>query len=99
MKREHRNETKPPSRSFGGQMKWSDVVASTGPRPVLKPPLFDWDPQEDSFPQSNCPRTSSVGDPTVCLQEKTTVSFWQHPRVSSTSNPIVKRVEKTPTNI
>ena len=41
MKRKHRSETKPPGRSFGGQMKWSDVVASTGPRPMPKPPLFD----------------------------------------------------------
>ena len=49
VKREHRSETKPPGRSFGGQMKWSDVVASTGPRPVLKPPLFDWDPKMTVF--------------------------------------------------
>ena len=31
VKCEHRSETKPPGRSFGGQIKWSDVVALTGP--------------------------------------------------------------------
>ena len=41
VKHKHHGETKPPGRSFGGQMKWSDVVALTGPRPMPKPPLFD----------------------------------------------------------
>ena len=92
-KRKHRSETKPPGRSFGGQMKWSDVVASTGPRLVPKPPVFDWDPKRTVFLNPVVPEQARRVILPYAFGRRMQSLFGNIPEFSSTSNPIVKCVE------
>ena len=98
VKCEHRSETKPPGRIFGGQMKWSDVVALTGPRPAPKPPLFDWDLKRTVFLNLVVPEQARQVIPPYTFGRRLQSLFGNIPDFSLTSNPAVKRVDRTPTN-
>ena len=74
------------------------MVASTGPRPVLKPHLFDWDPKKIVFLNPVLPEQAQRVIPSYAFGRRLQSLFGNIPEFSSTSNPVVKRVERTLTN-